>query len=492
MSIFNPEPKPGLSEANFRKICANGFGDGNNAYPYSSAWFKDHLYIGTARANLCLLKFAMPFVKIDTWPVECLHRNFTPEFEWNAARGEIWRYNPRSDQWQRLYQSPMVEEEDGTIYSRDLGYRSMVVFQGESDPEPALYVATWSRSRSQGPEILRCIDGMTFETTPRPHFRSQSIEVILNAIRVLIPYKGKLYTAPTGSAGKGFVNISWVSLVYESSDPAKGFWRSVNDPGFDEPPNVGCVYDMEVFGDYLYVATGGLYGFQLWRTLGEGEPPYQWERIISNGAGRGALNQGIVSMRTFNGSLYVGTGIQNGGYDHRFQVGPAAAEVLRFHLDNSWDIVVGNARDGKRPLSGLTAGFGNYFCGYIWRMGIHNGWLYVGTMDWGIILRFTNLEEKPRRISHILARAGVEDFLDCYGGCELWRTCDGENWLPVTRTGFGNAYNYGIRSIVSTPYGLFISTANPFGPRVAVRVSQEWEWRYEDNPDGGLEVWHGT
>ncbi len=39
--------------------------------------------------------------------------------------------------------------------------------------------------------------------------------------------------------------------------------------------------------------------------------------------------------------------------------------------------------------------------------------------------------------------------------------------------------------------GLFIGTANPFGPREAKRLGSQWEWTYEDNPRGGLEVWLG-
>ena len=61
---------------------------------------------------------------------------------------------------------------------------------------------------------------------------------------------------------------------------------------------------------------------------------------------------------------------------------------------------------------------------------------------------------------------------------------------PVTRRGFGNAYNLGIRNLVSTPQGLFVGTANLFGPRVAVRA-EGGGWQYEDNPLGGLEVWLG-
>ena len=97
--------------------------------------------------------------------------------------------------------------------------------------------------------------------------------------------------------------------------------------------------------------------------------PYHWEKVLDGGAGRGALNQGAVAMHAFNGALYIGTGIQNGGYDWRNKIGPAAAEIIRLNANGSWDIIVGNPRDGKRPLSEMFAGFNNFFAGYIWRLG---------------------------------------------------------------------------------------------------------------------------
>lgn len=485
MKPCSPGPAPGLRAGDFRRICDNGFGDRHNGYAYSSVWFEDQLLVGTSRANLCLLKFAMPFVRIDTWPVDCPHLNYSPAFEQSAARGEIWRYSPTLDQWSRSYQSPMVRDADGTEYSRDLGYRAMTVFQGDGDDAPVVYCASWSRSRGQGPEILRSRDGICFETLANPRFRSRREDLVVTAIRALVPYKGRLFTAPTG-ASKGNVNAAWNSLVFETRDPASGNWRSVNDPGFETPPEVMVVYDLAVCHGYLYAGTGGANGFQVWRTDAEGEPPYRWEKIVSHGAGRGALNQGTVSMRAFKDCLYVGTGIQNGGHDRRLNVGPAAAEIVRIHENGDWDIVVGSARDGKEPISGMGAGFDNYFCGYVWRMGEHQGWLYVGTMDWSIILRYVDLIHKPHRSAKLLAKAGVEEFIALQGGFDLWRTYDGENWVPVTRTGFGNPYNYGCRNIISTPHGLFIGTANPFGPSVAVQSDGVWEYR--DNPRGGLEI----
>jgi hypothetical protein len=98
-------------------------------------------------------------------------------------------------------------------------------------------------------------------------------------------------------------------------------------------------------------------------------------------------------------------------------------------------------------------------------------------------------EHFPSRTQRLFKEVGVENIVKNQSGFELWRTRDGENWLPVDRRGFGTPYNIGIRNLVSTPYGLFAGTANPFGPRVAVK--QDGEWVYSDNHRGGLEVWLG-
>ena len=476
--------KLGLHRADFRKICVNGFGDGNNAYAHSMAWFKNHIYVGTTRANLCLLRHSMKQITIDIWPVECPYPVYSPEFEQFQARAEIWRYSPLLDRWERVYQAPIVLGNTGEEMSRDLGYRGMVVFQGKSDPEPALYVSTWSRSRGNGPLLLRSEDGKTFIPVSKPGL----VGLPVTSFRTLVPFKGRLFTAPSGAA-KGNPNTSGVTQIYTSDDPSKGEWQSINQPNFGDPDNL-TVFEMKGFGDYLYAGTFNINGFQIWRTQAEGIPPYQWEMVLAQGGDRGCLNQIAVSMMVFNNALYIGTGIQNGGYDRVNKIGPAGVEILRLHPDNSWDLIVGNIRsNGKRPLSSWTPGFGNLCNGYLWRMGVHQGWLYAGTMDWSIFFRYLNLEGKPGRTLRLLQQVGLETVVQNQAGFDLWRTPDGENWVPVERRGFGNPYNYGIRNIISTPYGLFIGTTNPFGPKVALRVEEKWQ--YVDNPAGGLEVWLG-
>ena len=50
----------GLSAADFTRIAANGFGDPQNSYAYSIAYFRDQVYIGTLRNALPLLKLFPP------------------------------------------------------------------------------------------------------------------------------------------------------------------------------------------------------------------------------------------------------------------------------------------------------------------------------------------------------------------------------------------------------------------------------------------------
>jgi hypothetical protein len=168
--------------------------------------------------------------------------------------------------------------------------------------------------------------------------------------------------------------------------------------------------------------------------------------------------------------------------------------VIRVNSDESWDLICGDHRETERgprePLSGLRAGFGNFFNGYVWALGVHDDWLYAGTYDWSVLMRWAKPSEAPANVARLFELIDPEIVVANEGGSDLWRSHDGENWIPVTRNGFGNIYNFGVRNLVSTPAGLFVGTANVFGPRVAVRSGEDWA--YSDNPLGGLEVWLGS
>jgi len=190
----------------------------------------------------------------------------------------------------------------------------------------------------------------------------------------------------------------------------------------------------------------------------------------------------------FKGALYVGSGIQGGGIDTQNRIGPAPPELIRIHGDGSWDLLVGEARDTpigrKVPLSGYLPGFDNFFNGYFWRLCEHDGWLYLSTFEWSSVLGYANRRNWPETFANIVNRLEPQTILDNHSGFDLYRSFDGENWVPVTTNGMDNPYNMGLRTMVSSPYGLFLGTANPYGPKIMPLGGD----RYVPNPRGGCEI----
>ena len=478
----------GLGRADFRPIGLNGLGDPLNSYPHSMAWFRGRLFVGTTRSNLCLFKISKIRKNVDIWPVEC------PDYVYEQdMRAQIWTYDPATEAnappnagWTLVYQSPYISAGEETL-PRELGYRGMCLFKGSSDAETCLYVATYAPARGQGGRIIRSVDGQTFEDVPMPAGFDQSIITL----RLIVPFKGRLFTSPTGRAG-GDPNTSGRPSIYASEDPVNGGWEIVNPPGFDDPGNVG-IFEMIGCGDFLYAGTANLRGYQIWRTRAEGVPPFEWECVIYNGAHRGPLNQGVASFCIHDGLVYAGSGIQHGGIDLVTGAGPAPPELIRIYPSGEWDLIVGRPREtpdgNKVPLSGYNPGFDNFFNGYFWRMESHQGWIYLGTFDWSVMMRYANKSQWPGPFRRTLERIGIERLIAQTGGADLYRSRDGDNWMPVTTNGFDNAYNYGIRTLQSTPYGLAVGCVNPFGPKVGTWDGDKFA--YQDNPRGGMEIWVG-
>jgi 1-acyl-sn-glycerol-3-phosphate acyltransferase len=447
-------------------------------------WFRDRLYVGTARANLYLIKRRNPPPQWPVYPVNAPEDPFTLDL-----RAQIRRYEPVSDTWEHVHTAPVVPGRDGKPIPREIGYRGMAVFQGTSDAEPVLYVSCFSPTRSPGPMIFRSEDGTRFDPVSAPGLGYDGI----SAFRTLVPFKGRLYISPVGST-RNRPNASTYPIVFESADPASGQWRMVSEPGFGNPANTG-VFEMTVFDGELYAGTlNCVTGFEIWKTDAEGPAPYRWTQVMRLGAFRGNLNEAVLSLCPFGDALYVGTAIQDGGFDQRNRVGPAAGEVIRLYPDTSWDLVVGQSRltpyGAKIATSGMIPGFDNFFNGYIWRMCAHDGWLYVGTWDWSLFLAWAQIEKWPPPIRDLIEAIGIQEIIRREAGFDLWKTRDGDTWTPVTRTGFDNPYNCGCRTMASTPFGLAIGSTNPFGPEVATRAGDGW--RYAPNPRGGLEVWLGS
>jgi hypothetical protein len=468
---------PGLSKRDFKLIGCGGFGDGLNNYAHSMAWFDGRLYIGTMRGNFPLMKLRLP-IAMDPWPVVCPPNPYDLDL-----RAEIWCYDVKKDNWRRVHKSPLIIGSHGKPIPREIAYRGMLVYKSSSDSAPALYVSTWSPARGPGPLILRSEDGKNFEPIGEPGL----IGLPVTTIRSMIKFKGRLYTTPAGSRG-GNPNISAHSVVYESRAPERGEWNPVSEFGFGDNRNK-TIFEMAVFDNHLYAGTFNLEGYQVWRTSAEGPVPYRWEKVIERGAYRGGLNQCVLSMCPFKGALYIGSAIQGGGVDRQNKVGPAPPELIRIFPNGQWDLLVGEARDTpqgfKNPLSGYLSGFDNFFNGYFWRMCEHDQWLYLSTFDWSCALVYAYRGSWPQPFTHIIDQLGKKFVLERLAGFDLYRSFDGENWVPVTTDGMHNPYNMGLRTMVSTPQGMFLGTANPFGPKI-LPLNEEL---YVHNPRGGCEVY---
>ncbi|MEM9445735.1 MAG: class I SAM-dependent methyltransferase [Verrucomicrobiota bacterium] len=486
-TLIKPREHPtALDFKDFELVGVNGVTEGWNAYPHSMEFFEGNLFVGTTRAALCILKRkgrVLPPPPFSCWPIKCPY----PE-DPKIMRAQILKFNMKSRTWTKLWDSPYHVDEEGKTFAREMAYRGMTTYQGKSDPKPCLYVGSLS---TWGAKILRSEDGVTFKECPG--------KLPGTSVRTLWPFRGKLYTSCVGIAGRD-ANESKNACVMESVDPAKGIWRDVSLPSFGDPSNVSF-FDIADFNDHLYVTTMNINsGFQLWKSKLEGKPPYKWTKVITAGAYRGFLNEFGLSLCAFGDALYVGTGIAGGGYDRFHKIGLGPAELIRVFPDDSWDLVAGVPRvtpDGvKMPISGLGPGIDTFMNGYIWRMCVHNGWLYIGTFNWPAFFKYNphGLSKTPpetrKFYEKLLPGNSIERFMDTYGGCHLWRTQDGRNLYPVTRNGFENIYNAGIRRFVSTPHGMFVGTVNQFGPEVAIKRGDEWV--YENNPRGGIEIFLGN
>ncbi len=469
-------------------VCANGFGDPYNAYAYSAAVFKGNLYIGTGRANLVFLRFGMPNVHIDMWPVPIEYKNYESAFEEMVSAAEIWCFRPHASAPKRVHQADWFVPEEGTPFRRHYGYRSMCTFK-EGGRDKALYVASTSRSRGDGPDLMVSHDGKSFDRLRKPNIISNfsSSEFTLTSIRSLLQFDDLLVTTITG-ASKGRINGAGTTTIFATDDPASGEWHSINADGLGTFPEVVVVYELCIHDGFLYAGTGGSRGFQLWRGRRVSKYDFDWELVVKDGGGRGPLNQGIISLCSHKGYLYIGTGIQNGGHDRTHNVGPAAGEVLRLAPDDSIEIVCGKPRDGLIPLSGRGPGFNNFFNAYIWKIVSINGSLLVGTMDWSLFGLWTLRDQRKTRFGKLMDWDSMQVYLSSFGGAELWTSEDGADWSCVSRNGFDNVYNFGIRNIISWNGLTHVCTANPFGPKVLIRTSDEDVGTYEVNPQGGCQI----
>jgi hypothetical protein len=162
----------------------------------------------------------------------------------------------------------------------------------------------------------------------------------------------------------------------------------------------------------------------------------------------------VVSMHPFRGHLYV-SGVSWYSWDR----GLPATELIRIGHRGQWEVVTGNPRPGpdgqtRNPISGLGPGFGNTFNTHMWRMVRKDGTLYAGTLDWSWMLQES--QKWAFEWSWLVDSVLTKEY-----GFDLWASCDGVDWFPVTETAFdGDPFDFGVRTLAAGPQGVFIGSAN--------------------------------
>jgi hypothetical protein len=426
-----------------KQIAPEGFGDRQNSWAWSMAWFNGKLLVGTARSEQCITSEAAHQV-LSTQPYPPTDPDIlcTPNPNDLALQAEIWSFDPTASTgvWTRVFQSPLTVQVPNTspplMVPPDIGFRGMSVYQ-ESNGTEALYVGSCSSLAIHpgvpGGRLLRSTDGVNF--TPVPQDPGTVLGNLNNVcFRGQQMLNGQFFILAVDWKGQG--------TVLQSATPWLGdnTFQQISSP-------LTPAYEMGVFNNNLYVTyVDRVNGFSVVRTNAQGSLPYTYVTVLPNGGYKQTPNPIALSMAVYDGYLYVGgDGVRQG-----VPLSIQGAELFRIHSDDTWDLVQGQARSTpagqKNPISGLDVGFSWFLNQHMWRMAVHDGRLYVGTFDESVLLRY----QKG-------ASAYQPEF-----GFDLWWTEDGNYFSQVDQQGFGNGYNMGVRSLQSTPLGLFLGSANPF------------------------------
>lgn len=452
-----------------------------NNYAWAMAELDDYIYVGVGKNIVySVLRFVLNL------PIQYIPEVFIPKPSINPG-AEIWRYRKDgSENWTQVYKS---NPQDG------IGdFRYMISYRTASGKKVLLAAAN---SFSSSVKMLISENGTTWEDA------SQGITAGDTA-RAMVEHNGKMYLGVMKGLGGTLETI-----LYETNEPKNGWTRIEMGTGANNPR--GEIASMESFNDHLYIGTAPPGGFEVWRTRGISPQKDQWQLVVDKGAGE-ALNQLPLSMKSFKGNLYVGTGIWFGVFSidpsKRF-VPPKGFDLIRISPRDNWSVIIGNeaisptdptTRGIRRPE--IPAGLWDVSNAYCWQLDVYNNRLYLGTWDWSVLLPtfiktlienfpgissklsgvnidniksldFNNLNIKDLNIAYLDPSYNYEPLIEsilqslmCMRGTlggDLWVSYNGYDWRYITLDGLGDPHNYGIRNLLPSENGkLYIGTANPY------------------------------
>lgn len=448
---------PPLFRNNWTQSAPQGFGDRQNSWPWSMAWFNGKLLVGTNRAEECITAASAHLVQPSfPYPPTDPALSCTPDPNDLPLQAEIWSWDPASNTWTRVFQSPNTIPIPGTNPTKyvapDIGFRGMTMYT-EADGTQALYVGGCSSVEIHpglpGARLLRTTDGVNF--TPVPQDPGTYLGQLGNAcFRGMTTYNPTNPSNPPPGSPFFVLAVDWKGQgqLLETTNPSAGdnAYEGVTNP-------TTPAYEIGVYNNLLYITfVNRTTGFSVYYTNATGSLPYALTPVILNGGYRNPYPNPIaLSMQVYNGSLYVGgDGVRRG-----VGVNNQGAELFRINSDNSWDLISGISRTtttgpdpGPKPsLSGLGPGFGWILNDHMWRQDIFDSRLYIGTYDDSTVLRLN-----PKTASFVAPELGFD----------LWWSQDGTYWSLIDQLGFEDEFNYGVRTLQNTPYGEFLGAANPY------------------------------
>lgn len=476
-----------MSNYTYRNITkANGFDLASpenarqNNYAWAMAEFQGYVYVGTARNTF--------YLGLDSFGI-VPPKVYSPRPEDVDHLAEIWRIpvSGKGD-WEQVFKAP----QDSTI----IGIRSFIVYRDKNGAE-ALYGAC----HALGDEALLAVteDGTGWQLISAgipPKYGSRAMAV----------FEGKLYVGAADASNIG----DQETYLFASDDPRSGIWEQIDFTGTGV---TGEIASLIFWNGQLYMGTAPAGGFSLWRS---GDPAGKaWTLVVDKGAGD-ELNEVPASLAVHEGCLYVGTAIwlSTKSVDPEKKFVPIKGfDLVRVTAEDEWKVIVGREalmptepETGERNLGRYPSGFGNIFNAYCWQLRSFNGELFVTSWDSSMAyLQVIKSFLEPGAHWNEQGAATLKVFLKSYArwllpaaqgrfhilrwimaflgslrhllrgfGADFFRSSDGARFCIISRSGLGNPFNDGIRTLLPVGDKLFLGTANAHeGCEVWVGVQED-------------------
>ena len=267
------------------------------------------------------------------------------------------------------------------------------------------------------------------------YYNNRFNRAVASGVHGLIVYDGEILMCLATDDYDG--NKTPGGIIVASSDPSADLskWRVIADQDdFDNLPavmsndglNGGGIWDIIEYNGHLYVTVvtdknidGKInkQGFAMYRGDKDSNGNFTWKQIIGDkpgskyGYGFGIDYSMSCNLWVYNGYLYMG--IYNdpmldlaevpatGNFEPLYNDLDHSIYLYRMDANENFEQVAGkndNPYFPNGPIGNLGAGLGNNSNQYVWRMGEHNGELYIGTYDTATITyKFTQITDGQLR-----------------------------------------------------------------------------------------------